>query len=111
MAFAIFPSTTIPTWRIPENADISVQSKKSSLRVSRVMPVNAFRQQTFATALPPACERGATALSPHTGAKAVLAFARPLGWLIGAFHNAGKSVTPAPGALTLGVSSLLSIRG
>lgn len=93
MPFAIFPITTIPTWRDPESADISAQSKKSSLRMARVMPVNAFRQQTFATALPPARERGATALSPHTSAKAMLAFARSLGWLISAFHKP-KSVGP-----------------
>ena len=52
-----------------------------------VVPVNAFRQQTFPTALPPPREGGATAFGLHTSAKAVLAFARSLGWLIGAFHE------------------------
>src|SRR6266436_3160629 len=61
--------------------------KKSSLGVACVVYVNAFRQQTFTTALPPTCEGGATAFGPHTSAKAVLAFARSLGWLIGAFHK------------------------
>jgi hypothetical protein len=58
-----------------------------------VVPVNAFRQQTFAAALPPACEGGATAFGPHTSAEAVLAFPRSLGWLIGAFH---KTVIAGP---------------
>jgi len=49
--------------------------------------VNAFRQQTFPTALPPPREGGATAFGSHPRAKAVLAFARSLGWLIGAFHE------------------------
>jgi len=51
------------------------------------VPVNAFRQQTFPTALPPPREGGATAFGLHTSAKAVLAFARSLGWLISAFHE------------------------
>jgi len=55
--------------------------------VARVVPVNTFRQQTFPTTLPPACEGGATAFGSHTGAKTVLVFARSLRWLIGAFHK------------------------
>jgi len=61
--------------------------KKSSLSVACVVPVNAFRQQTFPASLPPPCKRGATAFGPHASAKAVLAFARSLGWLIGTFHK------------------------
>jgi hypothetical protein len=57
------------------------------------MPVNAFREQAFATTLAPASENGATAPGPHTSAKAVLAFARSLGWLISALHRA-QSVSP-----------------
>jgi hypothetical protein len=49
--------------------------------------VNAFWKQAFATALAPARKSGATAFGLHTSAKAVLAFARSLGWLIGAFHK------------------------
>lgn len=52
-----------------------------------VMPVNAFWQQAFATALAPACKRGSAALCFHTCAKPMLAFTRSLGWLISAFHN------------------------
>jgi hypothetical protein len=63
------------------------QSEKSSLGMACVMPVNALRQQTFTAALAPSRERGATTFGPHTSAKAVLAFARSFGWLIGAFHK------------------------
>ena len=52
-----------------------------------VVQVNAFRKQAFAAALPPARKSGATAFGPHTSTKAVLAFARSFGWLIGAFHK------------------------
>jgi len=55
--------------------------------VACVVPVNAFPQQTLPTALAPPREGGATAFGSHTRAKAVLAFARSLGWLIGAFHK------------------------
>jgi len=73
-------------WFLKAQAGAS-QFKKSSLRVACVVSVNAFRQQTFPTALPPACEGGATAFGSHTGAKTVLVFARSLRWLIGAFHK------------------------
>ena len=56
--------------------------------MAQIVPLNAFGQQTFATALAPAREDGATALSPHTSAKAMLAFARSLGWLISSLHKA-----------------------
>jgi hypothetical protein len=49
--------------------------------------VNAFWKQAFATALAPARKSGAAAFGSHTSAKTVLAFARSLGWLIGAFHK------------------------
>jgi hypothetical protein len=51
------------------------------------MSVNAFWKQAFATALAPARKSGAAAFGLHTRAKAVLAFARSLGWLISAFHE------------------------
>jgi hypothetical protein len=57
------------------------------LSVACVVSANAFRQQTFPTALPPPREGGTTAFGSHPSAKAVLAFARSLGWLIGAFHE------------------------
>jgi len=55
--------------------------------VAGVVPVNALWKQAFATALAPAREGGATAFGSHPGAKAMLAFARSLGWLISAFHK------------------------
>jgi hypothetical protein len=87
MRFANLPECRDPGVSAFESADSSAQSKKSSLRVAGVVPVSAFRQQTFATALASACEGGATAFGPHTSAKAVLAFPGSLGWLIGAFHK------------------------
>jgi hypothetical protein len=54
------------------------------------MSLDAFRKQTFAAALAPAREYGATAFGPHPGTKTVLAFTSPLGWLISAFHKTGK---------------------
>jgi hypothetical protein len=47
----------------------------------------ALREQPFSAALPPACERRATALGPHPRTKAVLTFPRSLGWLVSAFHK------------------------
>ena len=81
--------------------------RRSSLRVARVVPVNAFRKQAFATALPPARKSGATALGSHTSAKAVLAFARSFGWLIRAFHTILVG-WPDRRAVKLGASSSLS---
>ena len=73
-------------WFLKAQAGAS-QFKKSSLRVACVVSVNAFRQQTFPTALPPARKSGAAAPCSHTCAKTVLAFTRSLRWLISAFHN------------------------
>ena len=73
-------------WFLKAQAGAS-QFKKSSLRVACVVSVNAFRQQTFPTALPPPREGGTTAFGSHPRAKAVLAFTRSLRWLISAFHK------------------------
>jgi hypothetical protein len=61
-------------------------SSDSSLRVARVMVLDAAWEQAFAPALAATCQRGAAAFCLHAGAKTVLAFARALGWLIRAFH-------------------------
>jgi hypothetical protein len=66
------------------------------------MPVNAFRQQAFATTLPPACKGGTTAPGLHTGAKTVLAFARSLGWLIRAFHKTSSKLARLESGYTRG---------
>jgi hypothetical protein len=54
------------------------------------MPIDAFREQAFAAALPPACEYRAAAFGAHPGTKTVLAFARSLRWLVSAFHETAK---------------------
>lgn len=59
------------------------------------MSLDAFRQQTLATALPPARKCRATAFSTHTGTKTVLLFSCSLGRLVGAFHKTQRS----PGAI------------
>ena len=73
-------------WFLKAQAGAS-QFKKSSLRVACVVSVNAFRQQTFPTALPPARKSGAAAPCSHTCAKTVLAFTRSLRWLVSPFHK------------------------
>jgi hypothetical protein len=63
------------------------RAPKSSLRMTNVMPLDAFRQQTFATALAAARKGCATAFGTHPGAETVLTFACSLGWLVSAFHK------------------------
>jgi hypothetical protein len=74
----------------PSKARSPRSRKKSSLRVAGVVPVDAFRQQTFAAALTPARKDRSTAFGTHPGAETVLTFACSLGWLISAFHKTGK---------------------
>jgi hypothetical protein len=62
----------------------------SSLRMTSVMFLDAFWEQPFSAALPPARECRATALGPHPRTKAVLPFPRSLGWLVSAFHKTEK---------------------
>jgi hypothetical protein len=64
--------------------------EKSSLRMTNVMFLDAFWEQTFSAALPPACEDRAAALCPHPRTKAVLPFPCSLGWLVSAFHKTEK---------------------
>jgi hypothetical protein len=54
------------------------------------MFLDAFRQQTFATALPPARKDRATAFGPHPGTETMLTFACSLRWLVSPFHR-GKN--------------------
>jgi hypothetical protein len=54
------------------------------------MPLDTFREQAFAAALPPACEYRATAFGPHPDTKAVLTLACSFGWLVGPLHKTGK---------------------
>jgi len=64
--------------------------EKSSLRMTNVMFLDAFWEQTFSAALPAACEDRAAALCPHPRTKAVLPFPCSLGWLVSAFHKTEK---------------------
>ena len=72
--------------RLPIAKNVGEVKSRSSLRVPRVVALDAFREQTFATALAPAREGGATAFRLHARAKTMLTFARALGRLVGAFH-------------------------
>ena len=73
------------------------------------MTLDAFGQEPFATALAPARERGAAALGFHPGAKTVLAFPRAFGRLVSAFHKAESFAGRDFGAVTVEMSSALSI--
>ncbi len=76
--------------RSANRTDSSVASSDSSLGMAREMTIDAFWQQTFASALTTAREGGASAFGPHAGAKTVLLLARSFRWLISAFHKAEK---------------------
>jgi hypothetical protein len=71
------------------------------------MSLDAFREQTFAAALPPARQNRAPAFGTHSRTETVLTFARSLGRLVSAFHKTG--LPPDWKAVTLGVSKPLSI--
>jgi hypothetical protein len=48
---------------------------------------DAFWEQPFAAALPPACKSCTTTFRAHPRTKTVLTFACSLGWLVSAFHR------------------------
>ena len=54
------------------------------------MYLDAFREQAFAPALPPARQGGAARFRFHARTKTVLAFACPLRWLVSPFHKTEK---------------------
>jgi hypothetical protein len=58
--------------------------------MARVVFLDAFWEQAFATALPPTRQRGTASLCLHTRAKSMLAFARSLRWLVSPFHKTEK---------------------
>jgi hypothetical protein len=70
------------------------RGRKSSLCVTEVMSLGAFREQPLAAALAPARKDGATAFGTHPGAETVLTFACSLGWLISALHKTENSSGP-----------------
>jgi hypothetical protein len=59
---------------------------RSGLCMPGVRPLDAFGEQTLATALAPSREGGASALGPHARAKSMLALAGTFGSLESAFH-------------------------
>jgi hypothetical protein len=61
--------------------------------MTNVMFLDAFGEQPFSAALPPACEDRATAFSPHPRTEAVLSFPCSLGWLVSAFHKTEEAGT------------------
>jgi len=98
----------IADFRLQILAELPQPGNRSSLRVARVMALDALRQEAFAAALATAREGSASAFGPHAGAKTVLAFARSLGWLISAFHKTEKFAGRELRAVTLGWSGGLS---
>ena len=58
--------------------------------MSDIMSLDAFRQQTLATALTAPRKGRATTFGAHPGAETVLTFAGSLGWLVSAFHKTEK---------------------
>ena len=50
------------------------------------MELNTLRHETLAPTLTTTAEDGATAFGLHARTEAELAFARALGWLVGALH-------------------------
>jgi hypothetical protein len=73
-----------------------------------VVYLDAFREQAFAPALPPARQRGAARFRFHPGTKTVLTFACSLGGLVSPFHKTEKASVGLR-AVTLGMSTALSI--
>jgi hypothetical protein len=56
------------------------------------MQLHALWQQALAAPLTPPRESRAPTFAFHAGAKSVLTFARPFGWLISAFHIRRKVI-------------------
>ena len=73
------------------------------------MFLDAFWQQTFAAALSASCEDRPPAFGSHSGAKTVLTLPRSLGRLVSAFHKTETDRDAILRAVTVGVSTALSI--
>jgi hypothetical protein len=69
------------------NRNFEIQNPNLRLRMARVVELNAFRQEPLAASLPSARERGAASFCFHARAKAMLAFACALRWLVSPFHK------------------------
>ena len=77
--------------------------------MTNVMPLNAFRKQSLAAPLSASCQDRAPAFGSHSGAKTVLTLPRSLGWLVSAFHTTETDRDAILRAVTVGVSTALSI--
>ena len=77
--------------------------------MAREMALDTFRQETFATALTPPGEGGASTLGSHPRPKAMLLLAGSFRWLISAFHKAENFAGRELRAVTLGWGRGLSI--
>jgi hypothetical protein len=66
---------------------LNFEFRKSSLRMTDVMPLNPFREKAFAAALPPTRKGRATTFGTHPGTETVLTFACSLRWLVRPFHK------------------------
>ena len=67
-------------------AERGIEKDGLGLGVACEMELNTLRQETLASTLTTTAQDGATAFGLHAGTEAKLAFARALGWLIGALH-------------------------
>ena len=77
--------------------------------MTNVMPLDAFRKQSLAAPLSASCEDRAPAFGSHSGAKTMLTLASSLGRLIGALHKTKTDRDAILRAVTVGVSTALSI--
>jgi hypothetical protein len=78
------------------------------LRVTDVMPPDAFWEQTFPAALPPTGQRRTAAFGPHSGTETVLPFACALGWLVSPFHKIGNRFACLESGYTRGERGLVN---
>jgi len=60
--------------------------------MARVVELDAFRQEPLTATLPPARQCRTATFCLHARAKAMLAFACALGWLISPFHKAKNNL-------------------
>ena len=76
------------------------------------MDLNTLRQEALASTLTTTVQDGATAFGLHAGTEAKLAFARALGWLVGALHVVKRSFKSRTGcSKTVLVSMRTSAKG
>jgi hypothetical protein len=90
------------------NRNIEMQLKLR-LRVTRVVELNAFREQAFAATLSPARQCRAAAFGFHARTKTMLLFPCALRWLVSPFHKTENKLRWDSRAATVGTGEALSI--